>query len=390
MVLADRLTALLVAACLLAAGCGLAAAAELPVASTESPAQGLAEAIASAKDGDVIEVMAGDYKGLRLVLENRRLTLRGVGDKAPVFDGEGKLGAAKALLLVRGGEVTVENIEFRGSRSNQTDGAGIRLEGGKLTLRRCRLYDNEYGLSTSNDPTAEVRIEDSEFGKAPRTVGGLYHLLTVGRIGSLTVSGSRFQQGFEGHLIRSRARETTLSYNIIHDGPTGGASYEVELPAGGVATLIGNVIGQGSETQNPVVVAYGSEGQAWERNSLYMAHNTLLSYRWLPAWFLRVFSDRLPENTEVVAINNLTVGPGLFSWGASGRFEGNGIATFGMLRDADTYGFELPPASYWRGKGVDPRDVGGRDLSPKAEFKWPTGTQPLAPIVRWSPGAYQR
>lgn len=387
----QRLRHALVAALLL---CGLGAPApglaETWVVSPDGQPNDLATALAKAQDGDVIEVLPGVYKGEHLVLEQRRLTLRGTGEKPPVFDGEGTMGGHAALVLVRGGEVTLENLEFRGARSEQASGAGVRLEGGKLLLRNCHFRDNEHGLSTNNDPLAEVRIEASSFGMAPRVEGGLYHLLTVGRIALLHISGSRFQQGFEGHLIRSRARETTLEHNMIHDGPGGGTSYEIDLPHGGLVTIIGNVIGQGRRSQNPVVVAYGTEGQPWERNRLVMAHNTLLNYGWVPAWFLRVFDDRLPADAEVVAVNNLTVGGGLFSLINSGRFEGNAVATFGMLRDAETYAFELPASSYWRGKGVDPRQIGGLDLSPRAEFRWPVGTEALAPATRWTPGAYQR
>ena len=350
----------------------------------------LAAAVAKAQDGDVIDVLPGVYKGVHLVLEGRRLTLRGSGEKAPVFDGGGTMVPYPALVLVRGGDVVLENLEFRGARSEQSAGAGVRLEGGRLTLRNCHFRDNEHGVSTNNDAQAELLIEASSFGMAPRVEGGLYHLLNVGRIARLTVTGSRFQQGFEGHLVRSRARETTLRHNMIHDGPGGGASYEIDLPNGGLVTLVGNVIGQGRNSQNPVMVAYGAEGMSWDRNRLVLAHNTFLNYGWIPAWFLRVFDERLPADTEVIAVNNLTVGMGLFSLINGGLFEGNGIATFGMLRDAETYGFELPPSSYWRGKGVDPRSVGGLDMSPQAEFRWPVGTEKLPKLGRWSPGAYQR
>jgi hypothetical protein len=62
-----------------------------------------------------------------------------------------------------------------------------------------------------------------------------------------------------------------------------------------------------------------------------------------------------------------------------------------MLRDAATYAFELPPDSIWRGSGVDPTQIDGLDLSPKAEFQWPIGTRALKPgRTTWSPGAYQR
>lgn len=348
----------------------------------------LEEALARARDGDVVELLAGEYPG-GLLIDRRKLTLRGLGKV--VVKGDGKAGPAKALWTVRGGEVTIEGIQFRGMRSQDSAGAGIRQEGGKLTLRKVECFDNEYGVLALNDEQAELTIDSSVIGAAPKVVGGLYHLLNVGRIGKLTVTGSRFQQGFEGHLIRSRARETTLAYNFIHDSLRGGASYEIEIAAGGLATVIGNVIGQGADSQNPVVLAYGTEGKAWERNELRVVHNTFVHYGWLPAWFMRVFNDRLPEGTKVWAVNNLLVGPGIFWLGASGEFSGNRNATRGMLRDIDTYGFELPPGSTWRGSGVDPRSVGGVDLTPKGEFEWPVGVRELqAGATSWTPGAFQR
>lgn len=375
------------AALLLALATAGAAAAERWVAGPAGAPMTLAEALAKAADGDTVELLAGKYPG-GLLIENRRLTLRGEG-KA-VIDGGGKLVPAKALWTVRGGEVTIENVEFRGMRSQDGSGAGVRQEGGKLTLRKVTCFDNEHGVLAANDDKAELVIDSSVFGAAPHVVGGLYHLLNVGRIGRLAITGSRFQQGFEGHLIKSRAREAFIGYNFIHDGLRGGASYEIDLAAAGMATVIGNVIGQGADSQNPVAVAYGTEGRSWDKNELVLAHNTFVNYGWLPAWFLRVFKDKLPENTAVLAVNNLLVGPGIFWLGASGHFEGNRSATKGMLRDIDTYGFELPPGSIWRGSAVDPKNVQGHDLTPKAEFEWPVGTREIKAPSSWSPGAYQR
>lgn len=366
-------------------------AAETLVVGPQGAPLSLAEALRQAQDGDTIEMLPGEYRDAHAVLENRRLTIRGIG-KRPLISGGGKAaGTHKALWLVRGGELTLENLEFRGARGADGEGAAVRLEGGRLQVRRCEFYDNEYGIHAINDDQAEVDIQDSVLGMTPKVVGGLYHLLNVGRIARLSVSGSRFQQGFEGHMIKSRARESLISYNFIHDGRRGGASYEIELPAGGLATVIGNVIGQGADSQNRVVLAYGTDGRPWDRNTLLVAHNTFINYKWTPAWFLRVFDDRLPKDTEIVAVNNLLVGPGVFWLGASGHFDGNRPALLGMLRDADTYAFELAPGSMWRGSGTDPRQVGGHDLAPKAEFEWPVGTRALAPDrTTWSPGAYQK
>jgi len=373
---------------------GLAAAqqaAQTLVVSPEGSPLSLQEALHRAADGDTIEMLPGEYREAYAVLENRRLTIRGVGER-PRISGAGQpAGNHKALWLVRGGEVTLENLQFRGMRASDGEGAAVRLDGGRLQVRRCEFFDNEYAIHATHEGKAELEIRDSVLGMAPKVVGGLHHLLNVGRIARLTVSGSRFQQGFEGHLIKSRARETFIGYNFIHDGLRGGASYEIELPAGGQATVIGNVIAQGSDSQNRVVLAYGTDGRFWDRNVLLVSHNTMINYKWTPAWFLRVLDDGMPADAEVVAVNNLLVGPGLFGLAAPGHFEGNRPATLGMLLDAETYAFELAPGSVWHGSGVDPRRVGGRDLSPKAEFNWPLGTREL-PAGRevWTPGAYQR
>jgi hypothetical protein len=371
-------------------GLALAGAAQAAswVAGPGGAPMALADAVARAADGDTIELLPGEYRGA-LLLDQRRLTLRAEGKV--VVQGAAGPGEDKALWTVRGGDVLIEGVEFRGARARDGSGAGVRQEGGRLTLRKTQFFDNEHGLLATNDDKAELVIENSVFGQAPKVVGGLHHLLNVGRIGRLVITGSRFQQGFEGHLIRSRAREALITYNFIHDSVRGGASYEIELAAGGLATVLGNVIGQGADNQNPVLLAYGTEGRTWEKNELRVAHNTFIHYGLLPAWFMRVLDDRIGPDTKVYAVNNLLVGPGLFSPGTSGEFAGNRYATRGMLQDIWTYGFELPPGSTWRGAGVDPSQVGGHDLRPTAEFEWPVGTRKLQPAAgAWTPGAFQR
>jgi hypothetical protein len=135
-----------------------------------------------------------------------------------------------------------------------------------------------------------LEVEDSEFGEAPKYyTGALHHLLYVGAIARLSVSGSRFQQGFRGHLIKSRARENSILYNLLVDGTGGSASYELEFPNGGLAWVIGNVIGQSATTDNPDLISYGAEGQRWPDNALYLAHNTLIDDK-LDGRFLRVWT----------------------------------------------------------------------------------------------------
>jgi hypothetical protein len=384
----DRRTMLAVAGgALLPLAPGIAAGSSLVVGPGGQPLS-LRQAIQQARDGDTIDLLPGAYRGEVAVVEGKRLAIRGIG-RRPVLHAEGRNAEGKAILVVRGGEVIVENIEFRGCRSADRNGAGIRLDSGSLRAVRCAFFDNENGLLTGNAEDATLAVEACEFGEAPRVVGGLHHLLYVGRIASVTITGSRFHRGFEGHLVKSRARRSTIAYNLIYDGPEGEASYEVDLPNGGFATLVGNVIGQAPGSQNFALVAYGAEGRPWPDSRLHVSHNTFVNGRTLPALFLRVFRDRLAAGTQVLAVNNLTVGLGALAMPADGRFEGNYPAVSAMLRDPDAMAFELAPGSVLRGRGVDPATALGVDLTPAAEFAFPVGTRALRAPPHWSPGAFQ-
>ncbi|MBP8301514.1 MAG: hypothetical protein KA020_14190 [Planctomycetes bacterium] len=349
----------------------------------------LADAVKRAQDGDTIAILEGEYDAQVAVIEHKKLTLKGVG-KRPVLRAGGRVAEGKAILVIRGEDITVENLEFRGARAPDGNGAGIRFERGRLLVKDCAFLDNENGLLTGNVEDAELTIADSLFAEAPRTEGSLPHLLYAGRIGKLSVTGSRFHEGYEGHLIKSRAKQTLLSYNLIADGWAGEASYEVDLPNGGLAVLVGNTIGQGPRAQNRVLVAFGAEGNGWPENKLYLAHNTLVSNGWQPAWFLRLFKDRLPPGAQAWVVNNVAAGVGVFSMGADAVFEGNGRTLGRWLREQTLMDFSLPADSWLRGTAVDARRIDGRDLTPKAEFKLPIGARPITPPASWSPGAFQQ
>jgi len=367
--------------------CGSLAAAATLVVAPEGPYTRIAAAVAAARDGDTILVGPGTYAGDVLVIRQQALTIRGVGER-PVVTAAGREAEGKALWVVRGGDIRIENIAFTGARVPDGNGAGIRLERGRLSLHRARFTDNQMGLLTANDPSITLSITDSEFADAPRTPGPLHHLLYVGRIGRLELSGSRFSNGWRGHLLKSRAKVHRIQYNLLVDGPQGEAAYEIDLPNGGDALLVGNVVGQATGTHNPVVVAFGAEGAAWPESRLLMAHNTLLSDR-PGAWFLRVWADRLPAGTPVQAVNNLTVGLGVFGLGAPGEFDGNWPATPGQLVAPETLDFALRPGSPQRRRAPDPATQAGEAAVPRAQPHPPLGTRPLTPPAQWSPGAIQ-
>ena len=348
----------------------------------------IAEAAAAAKDGDVVEIAAGTYTGDVAVWLQRRLTIRGVGGR-PVLAANGHVAEGKAIWVLRNGDFTVQNIAFQGARAVDRNGAGIRFERGRLRVVDCTFADNENGILTGNDAASELLVERSEFSHAPRDVGPLKHLIYVGRIGHFSLSGSRVHDGFEGHLVKSRARLSDIRYNLLFDGPGGRAAYELEFPNGGAAYVVGNVIGQSATTTNPVVVSYGAEGRAWPDNALFLSHNTLVSDYSRGAWFLRVWSANFTEGLKLKAVNNLTVGLGLFELAAPGDFQGNHSAFGSALSDPEILDFRLRMSDRWHFSVDKAEDVDGVALAPAAEFALPLGTRPLSSVVKWAPGAFQ-
>lgn len=347
----------------------------------------LTEAARLARDGEVIEVRPGVYRGQVAVWTQNNLLIRGAGER-PVMLADGKSAEDKGIWVVRGGRVRIENIEFRGARVKDFNGAGIRFEKGSLTIQGCAFFDNEMGILTANKPELSLEVLDSEFGDAPRHKGDLHHLLYVGAIGKFVLRGSRFSNGYLGHLVKSRARENHILYNMLVDGADGKASYELEFPNGGIAYVIGNAIGQSAGTDNPRIVSYGAEGARWAENALYMAHNTLLNDAHAGN-FVAVWSEKMAVPVEVWLLNNLTVGNGDLFQPTQGRFDGNRSVGRAELIDFGGIPLRLTTISPLRGSIRPPGDAGGIELLPKAEFVFPVGTKPLRVGSRLAPGAFQ-
>ena len=280
----------------------------------------VADAIRRAADGDTIEVLAGNYRGdsALALIPQRRLRIVGIGSR-PVFFADGRHIEGKALWVVRNGDVQIENIAFRGARVADGNGAGIRFEKGHLQLRHCAFIDNENGLLTGNDPDSALDIVDCEFAAAVPPPAQLPHLLYAGRIARLTVSGSLFRQGREGHLLKSRARQSTLIGNRLDDGRDGRASYEIDLPNGGIALVERNTLVQSPLTENAVMLSYGAEGQPWDQNRLVVRDNTFINHRAAGGSFVRVWANRLPPGTPVLSNGNRLLGPGSLDLGPLGR-----------------------------------------------------------------------
>lgn len=218
-------------------------------------------AAAVATDGTVVEVAAGDYHGDVAVWTQNRLTLRAVGGRAHLH-ADGAAAEGKAIWVIKGDEVTVEGIEFSGTRVPSLNGAGIRAEGAGLTIRDCHFHHNENGLLTNHNPNGMLIIDASEFDHNivdfERT-GRLGHNIYVGNIRRFVLTNSHVHDAVTGHQVKSRARENEISDNRIGDGD-GGSSYLIDLPDGGRAVIRRNQLEQSERAPNRTAIAFAAEG----------------------------------------------------------------------------------------------------------------------------------
>ena len=342
----------------------------------------VAAAARAAKDGDVIEIEAGDYRRDVAIWTQKDLTIRGVGGRARLI-ADGAAVEGKGTWVIRGGRIVVENIEFTGSRVSDRNGAGIRFERGHLIIRNCVFRDNENGILTGGDRNSEIEIDSSEFGHNGAG-DGQSHNLYVSDLRRLRVTNSYFHHANVGHLLKSRAGENHILYNRFTDGHDGTASYELEFPSGGVAYVIGNVIQQSPRTENMTLVSFGAEGYKWPRNELYLSHNTLANDRIEGANFLFVRAGA----TRVKAVNNLLVGKGSLESGP-GEYAANFNVDPQDVAGAAQQDYRLRKSSGIVGKGIDPGVANGVSLRPTREPLARLRSRPIERKGPLSPGAFQ-
>lgn len=318
------------------------------------------EAIRAAADGDVIEIdAAGRYAGDVCAFSPGRLVLRGVNGRARI-DAGGRIAAGKAIWVIGGGEVTVENIEFAGARAPDRNGAGIRFEGRRLEVRNCAFRNNENGILTANQPAAELLVEYSEFDSNGHG-DGYSHNIYVGRIAEFTMQFCWSHSAREGHLVKSRAAVTNLLYNHLDTG-AGTASYEANLPENGAALLAGNLIVQRASSRNAVLVSAGEEAAAPRpETSLRIVHNTFVNLGPSGAVFVRV--GRGGPAAPVIR-NNLFLGSGAVTHPPLALPQGNWAGPVPPWLDADRALFR-PPAGFQAAEDLP------EELTPRFEYRHP-------------------
>lgn len=330
--------------------------------------------IAAAADhvasGDVIQVTAGTYVDDVVVWRTNNVVIRGVGGRAHVkgnrvigFSSGDDRENGKGLWVVEASGIRVENMEFSNAKVTDENGAGIRNDGGRnLTICNSSFHENENGfLGTA---LGTLTIEYSTFSR--NGIGdGYTHNVYVADGGS---NGDKLVFRYNdsnnvsiGHTLKTRARENYILYNRLVDETAGTSSYNIDVPNGGIAYVVGNVIQQGPDTDNSIILAYGAEGLASGRtHSLYIANNTFVNDRGSGT-----FVSANSGVGEFRSVNNLYVGGGTSFQGKQPQATTDLSTSSPAFKDRAAFDYHLVAGSPAIDAGSDPGTAAGFSLQPR-------------------------
>lgn len=343
------------------------------------------EAARLARDGDEVAIDARLYRGDVAVWRQNRLTLRGVGGIAHL-DAQYAAAENKAIWVLKGADVTVENVDFSRARSTSMNGAGIRFEGTNLTVRNSRFHHNEMGILMGDNPRSQILIEGSEFYENTvdyRRYGRLGHNVYIGGVGRFTLRNSYVHDASIGHNVKSRALENYILYNRITD-ERNGSSYLIDLPNGGNSYLVGNLLRKNAEADGPVMIAYASEhNRENPRQGLYVASNTGVD-DYAGGMFVKNFSVAPAQ-----LFNNLLVGE-IQALTGPGEEKNDLILEDARFKNRQAFDYRLLPGSAAIDQGFDPgKAPNGFVLRPEFQYVHPLGIEPRKRIRALDAGAYE-
>jgi hypothetical protein len=292
---------ILVAAAVIAPlGIPPAASAKVLEVGPNKPFKQPSEAIAAAASGDDVRIDGGQYFDCASIRQDN-LTIEGIGPDAVLTD---KTCSGKAILVIDGKNVTVRNLTLQRARVVDRNGAGIRAEGGDLTVENTRFINNENGILSADNPAASFRITGSSFIGNGHCDGSCAHALYIGHAKLLHVDHTQFFDTHVGHNIKSRALRTEIIDCDIEDGPTGSSSYLIEAANGGTLIVERNKMEKGKLTENwGNTIMIGSEGVTQPTEQILIRNNNFTNDENRPTTFV---TNRTATPAELVG--NVLVG----------------------------------------------------------------------------------
>lgn len=339
-------------------------------------------AAAVATNGDVIEIDAGEYVGDVAFWTADNLVIRGVDGMAHLR-ADGNSAGGKAIWVIQGDNTTVEYVEFSEASVPDKNGAGIRQEGTNLTVRHCSFHDNEDGILTGGDATSDILIEHSEFARNGYG-DGYSHNLYIGHVNSLTFRFNSTHHAIVGHALKSRASTNYILYNRIMDEADGESSRLIDLPNGGTAVIIGNLLHQSASTNNSNLFCFACEGATNPNQALSVVNNTFVNDRWTGT-----FVDNRSAVTALVA-NNIFVGNGTTVAGPATEQTNLAVSGDPGFVNMSTYDYRLTSVATGAiDQGSDPGSTGTFDLTPVAHYVHPLASEPRVTVNTLDIGAYE-
>lgn len=295
---------LLATAALLALAPATAFAAPYTVSETGRSFGNLAEAVEAIGESDgTILIAPGTYSDCVVQTKGR---VAFVARQAGTVTFDGGVCEGKATLVLRGRGAHVEGIRFTHEEVSDGNGAGIRLEGGNLTVVRASFIDAQCGILSGDDVPGAITVDRSTFaglGKDPRGNGA--HAMYIGRSVSLKVTNSRFERGTGGHYIKSRARRIEVLDSSFDDSRGKMTNYSIDLPNGATGRIAGNAFVNGLGKENRTTfISVAPEGRETSSAGLLIENNKawlVPNYPWQTAFVANWTSDPIIERNNTLA-----------------------------------------------------------------------------------------
>lgn len=331
-------------------------------------------AFAKAQAGDIVEIDGSKtYSGDVCAITASDLTIRGVNGR-PKIDAAGKNAQGKAIWVVKGNNIKIENVEMYGAKVPDKNGAALRLEGTNFTLRSSFLHDNENGILSGANANSNVVVEYSEFGYNGAG-DGYSHNLYIGNVASLVFRFNYSHDANVGHNLKSRAKLNTITYNRFSSTPAGQTgstksgkpSYEIDLPNGGTSYVIGNVIHQPASHNNPGMLSYAMEGATNPGQDLYVVNNTFLNDDSSRGTFVQIASK---VTTPALLQNNIFGGTGTVTNNTAAIDKNNFRSVAPGFVNRAAYDLHPTANALVINAGAAPgKSKSGFDLTPTAQYK---------------------
>ncbi len=217
------------------------------------------------QDGDTVSIEPGEYYDCAVWTGNR-LTIAATGPGVVITDTTCQ---GKALFVVTGRDTTIRDLTLARARVPDGNGAGIRLEGKDLSLRRVRFANDQVSVLVGSADAGVIHISDCRFEGGG--VGGerpTYAVLGGATSRLLRIDGSIFT-GVAGGQVVTSAERTELVGNEIGTGTGSGPGVAV-VSTNGHLIMEDNVLSLGPNQPRlaAAVLVLGGDAPELRRNRL--------------------------------------------------------------------------------------------------------------------------